>query len=131
MKRAFPPREIPSGIPQLTAVGMITMCRSQKDLNHIVNVVRYWEPGMKISDPEPGYARKRLQEFCMEHPNEAKIVKQYSLGIIYPPGGQVCTAMRRLEKNKMGRMKPGQIAVSMEEIFDAINEWHLWNNHMG
>jgi hypothetical protein len=48
MRRAFPPREIPVGIPQLTAAGVITICRSQKDLDYIANVVRHWEPGVKI-----------------------------------------------------------------------------------
>jgi hypothetical protein len=66
MKRAFP------GILQLTAAGMITVYRSQKDLDYIANVVRYWEPGVKIKEMESGYERDWLQEFCKKHPNRAK-----------------------------------------------------------
>ena len=41
MRRGFPTKEIQIGIPQLTAVGVITMCRSQKDCDFIANAVRY------------------------------------------------------------------------------------------
>ncbi len=60
-KRAIPPKEIPIGIPQLTTIGMITICRSQKDLDYIANVVRYWESGVEIKEIEPGYERDRLR----------------------------------------------------------------------
>ncbi len=59
MRRAFPPKEIPVGIPQLTAAGIITRCRSQKDLDYITNVVRRWELGVKIKEMEPGYEKNK------------------------------------------------------------------------
>jgi hypothetical protein len=107
------------------------MCMSQKDLDCIANGVRYWEPGVKIKEMEPGYDRDRLQEFDRKHPNGAKFANSYSLEVIHPPGGDAHTVVRRLEKNNKGKLVPGQIVVSMEEVFDAIDELHRGNNHMG
>jgi hypothetical protein len=94
MRRAFPPREIPVGIPQLTAAGMITSCRSQKDLDYIANVVRHWELGAKIKEMEPGYEKNRLIEFHRKHPNGSKFVNSYSLEVIHLPDGDLCTVVR-------------------------------------
>ncbi len=41
------------------------------------------------------------------------------------------TLMRRLEKNNKSKLIPGQIVEFKEEVFDAIDEWHRGNNHMG
>ncbi len=94
MKRAFPPREIPVGIPQLTAAGIITRCRSQKDLDYIANVVRHWELGAKIKEMEPGYEKNRLIEFCRKHPNGSKFMNSYSLEVVHLPDGDLCTVVR-------------------------------------
>ncbi len=99
MRKAFPLREIPVGTPQLTAAGMITSSRSQKDLDYIANVVRHWELGAKIKEMEPGYEKNRLIEFRRKHPNGSKFVNSYSLEVIHPPDGDPCTVVRRLEKN--------------------------------
>ena len=86
---------------------MITMCRSQKDLDYIANEVMYKEPGVKIKEMEPSYERGRLQEFCKKYPSGAKFVNIYSLEVIHPPGGDPQTVVRRLEKNNKGKLEPG------------------------
>jgi hypothetical protein len=107
MKRAFPPREILIGIPQLTAAGMITMCRSQKDLDYIAIVVRHWELGVKIIEMEPGYEKNRLIEFHRKPPNGSKFMNSCSLEVIHLPDGDPRTVVRRLEKNNKGKVVPG------------------------
>ncbi len=86
---------------------------------------------MKIKEMEPGYEKNRLIEFHMKHPNGSKFVNSYSLEVIHPPDGDPRTVVRRLEKNSKGKLVPGQIVLSMEEVFDVIDEWHWGNNHIG
>ncbi len=107
MRRAFPPKEIPVSIPQLTAAGIITRCRSQKDLDYITNGVRHWELGVKIKEMELGYEKNRLMEFFRKHPNGSKFVNSYSLEVIHPPDGDPRIVVRRLEKYSKGKLVPG------------------------
>jgi hypothetical protein len=107
MRRAFPPREIPIGIPQLTAAAMMTMVWLQSDLGYIDNVIRYWEPGVKIREMDPGYKKNRLRDFRMKNKHGFKFVKQYCLEDIHLPGGQTHTVVKTIEENTEGEMAPG------------------------
>ena len=91
MRRAFPPRKITIGIPHLTAAAMMTMVRPQSNIDYIPNVVRYWEPGVKIREMEPGYERNMLRDFRRNNKNSFTYVKQYCLENIHRPGGQTRT----------------------------------------
>jgi hypothetical protein len=39
--------------------------------------------------------------------------------------------VKRLKKNAKGKKVPGGIFVTRETLFDAIDEWHRGNGHLG
>ena len=47
------------------------------------------------------------------------------------PGENPCLVLRRQEKGADGKLFPGQIVVSREQGFNAIDEWHRGHAHMG
>ncbi len=46
--------------------------------------------------------------------------------ILVPGSNSPCTVIRRVEKENVSRF-----VVSREIVFDAIDEWHRQNGHMG
>jgi len=135
MKRAFPPNsDLESrkeGMAHQTYVATIKMCRPQKDLDYIINIVANWRPELKIREMEAGYERNRLQAFRHQHPNGTKLVKQYHIEHVAPPGSKARIVLRRIEKKKYGTIGPGRIVVSREDVFYVIDEWHRASLHMG
>jgi hypothetical protein len=47
------------------------------------------------------------------------------------PGEEPHVVLRRRELGKDGKYFTGQIDVSREQVFDAIDEWHQGHVHMG
>ncbi len=47
------------------------------------------------------------------------------------PNEASCVVLRRRELDKDGSKDAGRIVVSREQVFDAIDEWHRGNAHMG
>ncbi len=87
-------------------------------------ILMHWQVGIKLTDMNPGTERDRLQKFCRKHCNGTKITGKYSLERIQVPHEEPCIVLRRHELGKDGKHFAGRIAVSREQVFDAINEWH-------
>jgi hypothetical protein len=47
------------------------------------------------------------------------------------PHEEPCIVLRRRELDEDGKNDAGRIVVSREQVFDAIDEWHQGNAHMG
>ena len=75
---------------------------------------------------DAGPDKEQLSKFHREHKGGNKFKKKYHLETIQVPGSDPRTVIRRLENGKIGR-----IVVSRESVFDAIDEWHRGNGHLG
>jgi hypothetical protein len=120
MERAFPTPQ--SNIPD----AILSICRPQEELDYIRYCVEHWEVGTVIKEMQPGPARDRLSRFCKNNPKGNKYKDQYILEQIQVPGALPTTVIRRKEKGMVGR-----IVVSREQVFDAIDDWHRANGHIG
>ena len=107
------------------------MCCPCEVLDNIIHVVSNWRPEINLLEMEPGYEKNRLQAFCCQNPNGTKLVKQYHLDVIHPPGAEPCKVVRRLEKNSKNEMVLGRIVMCLEEVFYAIDDWHQGQTHLG
>ena len=85
---------------------------------------------------EDGEEKKRLLNFHQKKKLGQKYIHQYYLQEILTPGDlEPRQVLRRRElKKEDGRMiekDEGRIVISREDLFDAINEWHHLNGHLG
>ncbi len=77
---------------------------------------------------EDGEEKKRLLTFHLKNKLGQKYIHQYYLQeVLAPVDLEPHQVLRRLELNK----DEGRIVISREELFDAINEWHHLNGHLG
>ncbi len=87
--------------------------------------------GVRLTDLNPGTERDSLKTFQRKHCNGPKITGKYCLEQIQMPREEPHIVMRRRELDKDGKKVAGQIVVSREQVFDAIDEWHQGHAHMG
>ncbi len=92
-------------------------------------ILMHWQVGIKLTDMIPGTERDRLQKFCRQHCNGTKINSKYCLKRIQVPCEEPHVVLRRRELGKDGKHFAGQIVVSREKVFDAIDEWHQCHAH--
>ena len=83
-----------------------------------------------------GEDKKRLLNFHRKNKKGHKYIQHYYLEELLAPGDlEPRQVLRRRElKKEDGRMiekEEGRIVISREELFDAINEWHHLNGHLG
>ena len=137
MLLSFPPKDQDEETlnPQALS-GSIPQCRPQKELDYIKYVVRNWEKGTKIRSMPPGEHKDRLLRFRQQHRNGQKYNKQYFIEMIWPPGEmEPREVLRRYEHaikhDTTSPMIEGRIVTNREDLFDAIDEWHSANGHLG
>jgi hypothetical protein len=94
-------------------------------------ILMHWQVGVRLTDLNPGTGRDRLQTFQRKHHNGPKITDKYCLERIQVPCEEPHVVLRRRELDKGGKKVAGQIVVSREQVFDAIDEWHQGRAHMG
>jgi hypothetical protein len=126
MQRAFPPKPANDGNKktQVAATVSIKACRLQSEVDYIMYVLMHWQVGVKLTGMNPGTERDRLQKFCRQHHNGTRITSKYCLKRIQVPREEPFVVLRRCELDKDGKHFAGWIAVSKEQVFDAIDEWH-------
>ena len=132
MERAFPSGKEQAYSKLQSQSAAIKSCRPKKELDHIIYVVGNWQAGVKIRKMASGPKRDSLLDFCQEHPLGNKYIHQYCLEEIYVPGDlEPHTVAKRLKMNVKGDRVPGGIVVTRETLFNAIDEWHCGNGHLG
>jgi len=119
MQRAFPP-DMPADEDNLL------WCRPQEEHEYIIHVIQNWQYGVNLKQMPPGPAREKLVKFRRKHKGGNKYCQRYHLEDIQVPGEEPRVVIRRMEKGKIGR-----IVVSRETVFEAIDEWHRRNGHLG
>ena len=119
MARAFPPSESDEAHNLLS-------CGPQQEHDYIEHVHTHWQAGVNLKQMEPGSEKDKLIKFCCEHKGGNKYKNKYHLEVINVPGNGPRTVLCRLEKGKIGR-----IVVLRESVFNAIDEWHRGNGHLG
>lgn len=105
----------------------MTTCRSQKDLDYVVKVVTKWQVGHNLKKEPPSNDRSNLLWFRQKHPLKIKYIKQFAVESITVPSD---VASRVVVRRLKDGVKKG-IVVAIEQVFDAIDEWHRQNGHMG
>ena len=97
-------------------------------------VVQNWNVGIDICTMDVGKERDDLLCFRRLHRNGNKYIHQYIVEEVEVPGEyRLRPVLRRLEKSKDAPhdLVPGHVVISREELFDAIDEWHHQNGHLG
>ena len=102
------------------------ICRPQAELDNIIFVLENWHVKENLNAMEDGELKDALVKFRETHSNGYKWSRTYCLEHIELPDGSPRTIIRRIEKKAVGR-----IVVSREQVFDAIDEWHRHNGHLG
>ncbi len=136
MALAFPPDDDKEYENSQAKSASIPTCRSKKEYEYIKYVVRNWEKGTNIRQMGQGEHRDRLLQFRQQHRNGQKYKDQYFLENILPPGQtEPRKVLRRYEHaikhDKTSPMIEGRIVTCEEDLFDAIDEWHSANGHLG
>ena len=129
MERAFPPiADSPMYASRFQQSAAIQSCRTVEELDYIAYVVQNWGVGINLKTAEPSPQVEKLKKFRRNHLSGTKWVKQYCIEEIVVPG-QMCPrkVVRRLGKDG----QPGRIVVNRDQLFDAIDEWHRQNGHLG
>ena len=135
--KAFPPVNPQERFDKLQSkIASMTLCHPKTEVDYIKCVIQHWDKGTVICDMEDGEEKKRLLNFCQKNKLGQKYVHQYYLHEVLAPGDlEPHQVLRRLElKKEEGRTvkkEEGRIVISREELFDAINEWHHLNGHLG
>jgi hypothetical protein len=83
---------------------------------------------------EPGSEKDWLTKFQCKYKLGNKWVTLFHAEEIQAPGSPTCIIVRRLEskgKRKGKKKVPGRIVVSREQVFNALDEWHHGNGHVG
>jgi hypothetical protein len=113
----------------------IPQCRPQTEVDYIKYVVENWQKGTEIRTMQEGREKDALLHFCRNYKGGNKYIHQCTVEEIWPPGDllEPRTVLKRLERNKENSqlIEAGRIILSREEIFEAINEWHHHNGHLG
>jgi hypothetical protein len=111
----------------------IPQCRSQTEVDYIKYVVENWQVGIEIRTMQEGPEKHVLLHFRRNHKGGNKYVHQYHVDEIWAPGDPAPRkVLRRLEKNMDTQLvEAGRIILSREEVFEAINEWHHHQGHLG
>jgi hypothetical protein len=108
------------------------LCRTHEELDLIAYVLSNWQPGINLKEMKPGPKREWLTNFWRKSKPGNKWVTLFHAEEIQYPGSTPCSIVRRLEGKRKGKKKkPGRIVVSQEQVFDAIDEWHPGNGHVG
>ena len=134
--RAFPTNESDKAFhkPQSKSAS-IAQCRPKTEVDNIINIVMNWEKGKEIRSMQDGEEKNDLLRFRRHHKVGNKYIHQYDVEEIFPPGEyRPRYVLKRMEapKGKPNAEKvPGRIVLSREELFDAIDEWHHQNGHLG
>ena len=102
------------------------ICRPQAELDNIIFVLENWHVKENLHAMEDGEMKDALVKFRETHSNGYKWSRTFTLEHIELPDGTPRTIIRRIEKKAVGR-----IVVSREQVFDAIDEWHRHNGHLG
>lgn len=135
MARAFPPIPVDEGdedVEDKEEKDKGLWCRPQEELDYIVFVLSNWQTGVNLKFMPAGPEKDKLTKFRRAHKGGNKFKKKYHLETIQVPGDEPRTVLRRLEKNeRTGRFEIGRIVLSRESVFQAIDEWHRSNGHLG
>ena len=132
MERAYPLGKEHSYTKSQSISAAIPTCRTKSELDYIAFVVRNWQVGVKVRDMEIGYEKANLIQFRRDHKKGNKYIHQYIIEEVCAPGAtEPRTVVKRMVKNEKGDMVPGGVVVSRETIFEAIDEWHRGNDHLG
>ncbi len=110
------------------------LCRPQRELDLIAYVLMNWQTGVSLKEIEPGPEKDRLTKFWCKYKLGSKWVTLFYAEEIQAPGSPPCIIARRIEsKGKDKKMKkvPGRIVVLREQVFNAIDEVHCGNGHVG
>jgi hypothetical protein len=106
----------------------MTVCCPKIEVDYIKYVLQNWDKGTVIRKMEDGEDKKRLLNFRQKNKKGQKYIHQYYLDEVLAPGDlEPRQVLRRLEFKK----EEGRTVISREELFDAINEWHHLNGHLG
>jgi hypothetical protein len=134
MLKAFPPvdRKKSYNNPQAKSASM-AQCRPKSEVDYIKFVVANWQKGTEIHTMEEGKERDDLLSFRQNNKLGNKYTHQYSVEEVWAPGDAAPRlVLRRLEVEKETKLVVvGRIVISREKLFDAINEWHHQNGHLG
>ncbi len=135
MLKAFPPINPHQSFdkPQSKSAS-IAQCHPQSEVDYIKYVVQNWQKGTEICTMQDGEEKDELLRFCCQHKLGSKYIHWYFVEEIWAPGDPAPRqVLKRLEVNKENPqlVQSGRIVISREEVFDAINEWHHHNCHLG
>ena len=133
--KAFPPTNPHKSYdkPQSKSAS-IPQCRPQTEVDYIKYVVQNWQKGTVIRTMEEGHEKDDLLHFRRSHKLGNKYIHQYTVEEIWAPGDpEPRQVLKRLEVNKENPqlVEAVRIVLSREEVFEAINEWHHHNGHLG
>ena len=133
--RAFPEKTGDESLrkPQSTSAA-ITHCRPKKDYEYIIYVIQNWNIGVKVNDMEEGEEKEDLKRFRRINRRGCKYIHQYVVEEIEVPGEyEPRYVLRRMEKSAENPsvLSVGRVVISRDELFDAIDEWHHKNGHLG
>jgi hypothetical protein len=80
----------------------------------------------------PGYERDSLLHFHCQNKKGNKYIHQYHLEEVFSPGNlKPHTVVKRMVENEEGKMVVSGIMTHRENVFEAIDEWHRGNGHLG
>jgi len=119
MQRAFPSANNNDSSDVHTRDNRESSLRNEDDLDYICYVLKHWGGNANLKEMDDDLRRRQLAHFRRENPVGKHHVGKYHYDEITLPNGEKRNILRRIEKEKVGR-----IVVSRERIFDAINEWH-------
>ncbi len=110
------------------------LCRPQRELDLIAQVVMNWQTDVCLKEMEPGPKKDWLTKFWRKYNLGSKWVALFHAEEIQAPGSPPCIIVRRIENKGQGKKTkkvPGRIVVSRKQVFNAIDEWHCGNGHVG
>ncbi len=132
MERASPPGKEKYYLNAKSKSAFIPSCRQKSELDYIIYVVSNWQVGVQIRSMTPGYERDSLLHFCCQHMKGNKYIHQYHLEEVFPPGNlEPRTVVKRMVENEEGKMVVSGIMTCRENVFEAIDNWHWGNGHLG
>ena len=132
MERAYPPGKEHSYTKSQSISAAIPTCRHKSELDYITYVVANWQVGVKVREMDIDYNRDALIQFRREYKKGNKYIHRYALEEICLPGAkEPRTVVKQMVKNGIGEMVPGGVVIYRETIFEAIDEWHRGNGHLG